>query len=170
MEMSQLFQSSVLLISAHLLQGALTQQCRSETSILGWMLQGHIYKTTQADRPHACVFACYKDDRCQSLNWVISLLTCEFSNRTKEARPEDFIPNADRSYFKRESDRGKYNDEGFDICYQLGDSHATINLACSAGVFFERAICSRKCHVETSQREEATVRVTISTLPNLPLS
>ena len=27
-------------------------------------------------------------------------------------------------------------------------------LACSAGVFFERAICSRKRHVETSRREE----------------
>ena len=27
-------------------------------------------------------------------------------------------------------------------------------IACSAGVFFERAICSRKCHVETSRREE----------------
>ena len=75
-------------------------------------------------------------------------------------------------------------------------------LACSAGVFFERAICSRKRHVETSRREEEmgrvkgsgegagresiffspppppfpsfalapTVRVTISTLPYLPLS
>ena len=76
-------------------------------------------------------------------------------------------------------------------------------LACSAGVFFERAICSRNRHVETSRREEEmgrvkgsgegagrekeknafpspppfpsfalapTVRVTISTLPNLPLS
>ena len=28
-------------------------------------------------------------------NLVISLLTCEFNNRTKEARPEDFIPNSD---------------------------------------------------------------------------
>ena len=27
-------------------------------------------------------------------------------------------------------------------------------LACNAGVFFERAICSRKRHVETSRREE----------------
>ena len=27
-------------------------------------------------------------------------------------------------------------------------------LACSAGVFFEHAICSRKHHVETSRREE----------------
>ena len=57
-------------------------------------------------------------------------------------------------------------------------------IACSAGVFFERAICSRKRHVETSRTEEEmyfflpspppfhsfalapTVRVTISTLPN----
>ena len=31
---------------------------------------------------------------------------------------------------------------------------AVFSLACSAGVFFERAICSRKRHVETSPREE----------------
>ena len=88
------------------------------------------------------------------------------------------------------------------------DNFLVSELACSAGVFFERAIYSRKCHVETSRREEEmgrvkgsgegkgrekgkrrifflpspapppfpsfaiapTVRVTISTLPNLPLS
>ena len=78
-------------------------------------------------------------------------------------------------------------------------------VACSAGVFFERVICSRKRHVEISRREEemgpvkgsgegagrekrkrcifflpspsplsfalaSAVRVTNSTLPNLPLS
>ena len=47
-------------------------------------------------------------------------------------------------------------------------------LACSAGVFFERAICSRKRHVETSPFPSfalaPTARVTISTLPNLSLS
>ena len=32
-------------------------------------------------------------------------------------------------------------------------------LACSAGVFFERAICLRKRHVETSRREEEMGRV-----------
>ena len=32
-------------------------------------------------------------------------------------------------------------------------------VACSAGVFFERAICSQKCHVETSRREEEMGRV-----------
>ena len=38
---------------------------------------------------------------------VISLLKCEFSNRPKEARPEDFIPNPDRFYHKRDRKRGK---------------------------------------------------------------
>ena len=33
------------------------------------------------------------------------------------------------------------------------------SVACSAGVFFERAICSRKRHVETSRREEEMGRV-----------
>ena len=34
------------------------------------------------------------------------------------------------------------------------ETNSTVNVACSAGVFFERAICSRKRHVETSRREE----------------
>ena len=34
-----------------------------------------------------------------------------------------------------------------------------VRVACSAGVFFERAICSRKRHVETSRREEEMGRV-----------
>ena len=37
--------------------------------------------------------------------------------------------------------------------------HTVLTLACSAGVFFERAICSRKRHVETSRREEEMGRV-----------
>ena len=53
-----------------------------------------------------------------------------------------------------------------------GGRNLYFNVAC---VFFERAICSR--HVETSRGEQEmgpvlapTLRVTISTLPNLPLS
>ncbi|XP_068706627.1 uncharacterized protein [Montipora foliosa] len=48
-----------------------------------------------------CLSACLKDDRCQSFNFVMSLQMCEFSDRTKEARPEDFIPDADRYYFRK---------------------------------------------------------------------
>ncbi|CAH3026044.1 unnamed protein product, partial [Porites evermanni] len=100
------FRISVLVL---LLCSAVTQKCPgggpSERSILGWMLQGHVYDTLLAERPFTCVLKCREDNRCQSLNWVISLLTCELNNRTKEARPEDFIPNPDRSYYRRDLER-----------------------------------------------------------------
>ena len=84
-------------VVALLVYSAVTQKCpasaRSESSIFGWM--------------HTCVFKCREDNRCQSFNWVISLLTCEFNNRTKEARPEDFIPNPERSYYPRDLKRGE---------------------------------------------------------------
>ena len=102
------FRISVLVL---LLYSAVTQKCPgggpSERSILGWMLQGHVYDTLLAERPFTCVLKCREDNRCQSLNWVISLLTCELNNRTKEARPEDFIPNPDRSYYRRDLERGE---------------------------------------------------------------
>ncbi|XP_068736615.1 leukocyte tyrosine kinase receptor-like [Montipora capricornis] len=81
-----------------------SQQCPafgSEESILGWMLQGHIYQTMMANIGLDCLAVCLKDDRCQSFNFVMSLHKCEFSDRTKEARPEDFIPDADRYYFRK---------------------------------------------------------------------
>ena len=102
------FRISVLVL---LLYSAVTQKCpaggRSESSIVGWMLRGHVYDTLLAELPFTCLFKCREDNRCQSFNWVISLLTCEFNNRTKEARPEDFIPNPDRSYYRRDLKRGE---------------------------------------------------------------
>ena len=59
-----------------------------------------------AELGHKCVSACQKDDCCQSLNFVISVDMCEFRDRTKEARPEDFIPDPDRYYFRRAINRG----------------------------------------------------------------
>ena len=98
-------------VVALLLYLAVTQKCpasgRSESSIIGWMLRGHVYDTLLAELPFTCVFKCREDNRCQSFNWVISLLTCEFNNRTKEARPEDFIPNPERSYYPRDLKRGE---------------------------------------------------------------
>ena len=95
-------------VVALLLYLAVTQKCpasgRSESSIIGWMLRGHVYDTLLAELPFTCVFKCREDNRCQSFNWVISLLTCEFNNRTKEARPEDFIPNPD---YPRDLKRGE---------------------------------------------------------------
>ena len=101
------FRISVL---AFVVYSAVTQECPggvTERSILGWMLQGHTYDTLVAELPHTCLLACHQDDRCQSFNWVISLLMCEFNNRTKEARPEDYIPNPDRFYLQRGLKRGQ---------------------------------------------------------------
>ena len=87
------------------------QQCHSragfEESIFGWMLQVHIYKTMSVELPHACLIACRTDDRCQSFNFVISLHMCEFNDRTKEAKPNDFIQNPDRFYIRRDVNRGE---------------------------------------------------------------
>ena len=104
------FRISVLLVIGHVFHRAHTQQCPAlepELSIFGWMLQRHIYKTMMADLGLHCLLVCRTDDRCQSFNFVMSLHMCEFSDRTKEARPEDFIPDPDRYYFRRDINRGK---------------------------------------------------------------
>ena len=79
----------------------------SQSSISGWMVQRHIYKTMPSDLGLRCLVECRTDDRCQSFNFVLSRHMCEFSDRTKEASPEDFIPDSDRYYFTRKKGRGK---------------------------------------------------------------
>ena len=100
-----------IFVLVFLLYSAVSDKCpsggRSESSIVGWMLRGHVYDTLLAELPFTCVFKCRGDNRCQSFNWVISLLMCEFNNRTKEARHEDFIPNPHRSYYRRDLQRGE---------------------------------------------------------------
>ena len=87
---------------------ATKQQCGAELSALGMMLQRHIYKKTVAKIGHECLFVCRQENRCQSFNFVISEGICELNNRTKEARPEDYVPNSDRYYFRRDWKRGKF--------------------------------------------------------------
>ena len=65
---------------------ALRQHCNVGTSVYGWMLQGHTYKTVNAELPHLCVFVCRKDDRCQSFNFVMPHQRCEF-NKTALVKP-----------------------------------------------------------------------------------
>ena len=88
------------------------EECSGEAeySISGMMLRRHIFKKiTGAHLGNVCLRECYLDVRCQSFNYVISKETCELNNRTKEARPKDFVPNSDRYYFKRDKDRGILN-------------------------------------------------------------
>ena len=111
MMMNLVLRIVVLLILSQMLHRAVTaQQCKgggSEHSILGWKLQRHTYRTMMAKLGHECLFACRRDDRCQSFNFVNSLGMCEFNDRTKEATPEDFVPDPDRYYYRRDIKRGK---------------------------------------------------------------
>lgn len=99
----------VLLILGELFQEVSTQQCNGEAeySVTGMMLQRHIYKKMRVSFGYDCLQACHQDITCQSFNYVISQSVCEFSDRTKEARPEDYMPNSDRYYLGRERKRGK---------------------------------------------------------------
>ena len=106
---------SIVVVFSLLCQQAFVQsaleECSGEAeySILGMMLRRHIFKTiTGAPLGDVCLRECHRDVRCQSFNYVISQNTCELNNRTKEARSEDFVPNSDRYYFKRDKDRGKW--------------------------------------------------------------
>ena len=86
-----------------------TQRCpafESQRSIYGMMLKGHVYKTAMAGIGLECVLMCRTDDRCQSFNFVISRHSCEFNDRTKEARPKDFVADPDRYYYTKDINRG----------------------------------------------------------------
>ena len=110
MAMRHLVHIKLLFLLSHIFNRVFSEHCiKGEESINGWKLQGHIYKTMIANFGYECLLTCRQDKRCQSFNWVISLDMCEFSNRTKEARPEDFVPDPDRYYYRRHMNRGKMN-------------------------------------------------------------
>ena len=100
------FNTTALVLSLMICQGT-AFQCGSEQSILGMMLRQHAFKTIKGvSLGIKCLEECNDDVRCQSFNYVISQEMCELNNRTKESRPEDFIPDSDRYYFKRDVNRG----------------------------------------------------------------
>ena len=107
----QLLCSTVLLALCQMFCAAVTQQCspEAESSKLGMMLRRHIFKKiTGVSLGDLCLLDCYQDDRCQSFNYVISQYMCELNNRTKEARPEDYVLDSDRYYFKLDMNRGEF--------------------------------------------------------------
>ena len=107
--MTTLLRFWILATISHVAEETKAQQCLSERSISGWMLQRHVYKTMLADLGLHCLLSCSTDDRCQSFNFVMSSHMCEFSDRTKEATPEDFIPDPGRYYFEKRVNRGNLN-------------------------------------------------------------
>ena len=98
-----------LLLQLLLLQsfsGPIAQQCNSEESIFGTMLQRHIFKIMKPSSSLHCLQACNGDVRCQSFNYDFSDDICELNNHTKEDKPEDFIPNFTRYYYGKARKRG----------------------------------------------------------------
>ncbi|XP_068734294.1 uncharacterized protein [Montipora capricornis] len=84
---------------------AANQVCYNENSVDGMFLKGHTFKTLWIQSPLECAIICDQDIRCQSLNFIIYRNICELNNRTKEARPEDFLPDSNRFYMKRAFNR-----------------------------------------------------------------
>jgi len=109
-----LYSIPVLLALCHVFYDVTAQQCNEQKggkSILGMMLQRHIFKRiTGATLGNVCWQECYRDVRCQSFNFVISQEMCELNNRTKEARPEDFVADPERYYFTRVWKRGQLHE------------------------------------------------------------
>ncbi|KAL9963330.1 hypothetical protein ACROYT_G032522 [Oculina patagonica] len=91
-----------------------------------YTLRRNIYKRILgAPMGDVCLLECYRDIRCQSFNYVISQNMCELNIRTKEARPEDFVPDSDRYYFERDWNRvhlGSIPDLPAESCQEIKGS------------------------------------------------
>ena len=86
---------------------AIDPQCEpAGQSESGKALTGHILETKRVQDPHECLILCYSELTCQSYNYVIADKLCELNNRTKEARPGDFVRDDTRFYVRRWKNRG----------------------------------------------------------------
>ena len=84
------------------------KQCKTEVSIPGTALKGHVFKKVPVTAPHVCDITCEREKICQSYNYVIGEKSCELNTRTKEARPENFQPDDLRFYMGRISGRSMH--------------------------------------------------------------
>ena len=96
----------VILLAISLQALADNLQCKRVQSVYGTMLRGHTFQEHNAANIMACGLLCNSNIRCQSINYVISRHLCELNNRTKKARPEDYVQDANRVYLTRPSERG----------------------------------------------------------------
>nr|XP_058971268.1 uromodulin-like [Pocillopora verrucosa] len=76
-------------------------QCRTEVNIQGMALEGHVFKRWSLAAPHLCDVKCGQEITCQSYNYNRKYQICELNNRTKEARPENFLSAPAWFYIRR---------------------------------------------------------------------
>ena len=81
-------------------------RCKHVRSVYGTMLRGHVFQEHNASNILTCGQLCNSNLRCQSVNYVVSRQLCELNSRTKEARPEDYLQDADRVYLTKPRERG----------------------------------------------------------------
>jgi len=98
---------TLFLILCQTVSATAAQTCSGAVlSFSGMMLKEHTFNKTKVRNWPQCIKACNDDIRCQSLNYAIDEGICELNKRTKDAKPEDFVPARHRSYMTRSRQRG----------------------------------------------------------------
>ena len=87
-------------------RGGTADQCPAQETISKHALKGYTFKTIKVSSPFECLYHCHYEDRCQSYNYLNAEDICEMNNRTKEAKPNQFVPDQRRLYKKRRAHRG----------------------------------------------------------------
>ena len=82
-------------------------QCPAQQPIYDGALKGFTFRSLMLTSSFECLVICHYEDRCQSFNYVTKTNVCEMNNRTKEAKPEQFVSDPERFYMKRGAHRSK---------------------------------------------------------------
>lgn len=99
--MNPKFWLSVAFLKSRIGESQAASQCQTtEKSIGGMFLRGRTFKSCNVELPE-CFIRCEEEVTCQSFNFAIGQKAWEMNNRTKDARPEDFMPHPIRLYMKR---------------------------------------------------------------------
>ena len=121
------------------------RQCKRLRSIYGSLLKGHVFQEHNAANILACSLLCNSNIRCQSINYVISRHLCELNSRTKEARPEDYVQDADRVYLTRPSERGIKSKMSVLIEIRRESSKCGHSICFFACIFFASCVLCFSC-------------------------
>ena len=97
----------VLLFLSNIEYGTANNQCRTEVNIQGMALKRSVFKRWSVAAPHLCDVKCGQETTCQSYNYNRKHKICELNNRTKEARPQNFLSAPAWFYIRRLNGRGK---------------------------------------------------------------